>query len=79
MVLMMTVVVYEQGSWPRGCGGYQADNDDGDNDDKVNDKDEDKACMTDLMGASSAVHRGHWLPGVSFWAEPLTSGWEKKS
>ena len=29
------------------------------------------------MGASSAVHRGHWLPGVSFWAEPLTSGWEK--
>ena len=33
--------------------------------------------MTDLMGASSAVHRGHWLPRVSFWAEPLTSGWEK--
>lgn len=33
--------------------------------------------MTDLMGASSAMHRGHWLPGVSFWAEPLTSGWEK--
>ena len=34
-------------------------------------------CMTDLMGASSAVHRGNWLPRVSFWAEPLTSGWEK--
>ena len=33
--------------------------------------------MTDLMGASSAVHRGNWLPRVSFWAEPLTSGWEK--